>query len=139
MCHIECDVEPTQENLDLLKGMAGILEENMPEPLSEEKRSWPPSRTLADRLDLIAKLNQNLQALDALGIGVFVAATWLDAYLPEYDPYESGFYWRKGAEATGCRATRIAISDHAADKIVKQAWVKWPVSIAEDFGDEVPF
>jgi len=138
MCKIECDVEPTADNLSLLKKIAELLETNMPEPLNEEKLCWPPSRTLATRLDLIAQINEALQALDALGIGVFLAETWLDAHLPDYDPYEGGFYFRKGHTATGCRAARIVISDHVSDKIIRPAWVRWPVSV-EIEDDEVPF
>lgn len=53
----------------------------MPEPFETEKLSWPPSRTLAERLDLIASLNETLAALDAIGVSVFMAVIWLDAYL----------------------------------------------------------
>jgi len=138
MCKIECDVEPSPDNLAILKSVATILEENMPEPFNAEKVGWPPSRTLAQRLDLIASLNEGLTALDGLGIGVFVGATWLDAYLPSYY-YESGFFYPDDAEAAGCRAARIVISDHASEKLARRAYVQWPVKVVEDFGDEVPF
>ena len=42
MCKIECDVEPTRENLELLKSLANQLETNMAEPLNSLKLSWPP-------------------------------------------------------------------------------------------------
>lgn len=141
MCNIECDVEPTRDNLDLLKSLATTLETNMPEPFNTDKLSWPPPRTLADRLDLIANLSESLKALDALGVSVFAASTWLDAYLPKYNYYEEGFYYPENAKASGCRAARIVISDHVSEKIARAAFVRWPVRIVEDFDldDDVPF
>lgn len=139
MCKIECDVEPTEHNLELLKTLATLLEDNMPEPLNEDKVEWPPPRRLADRLDLIARLGETIAALDALGVGVFVAATWLDAYLPKYDHYERHFFWDHDKKAIGCRAVRIVISEQAMEKVVKPAWVRWPVEVDEDDEDGVPF
>ena len=139
MCRIECDVEPAADNLELLKSLANLLEANMPEPLNDEKLNWPPARKLAERLELIASLNELMKSLEAGGIGVFVGETWLDALLPKYDPYEGGFYWRENQRATGCRAVRIVISEHAGEKLTRSTLVDWPVSIAEDLDDEVPF
>ena len=137
LCKIECDVEPTAENLDLLKAVATLLETNMPEPLNQEKLPWPPTRTLADRLDLIANLNESLRALAALGIKLFVAVTWLDVFLPEFDYYERGFFWKDDKKATGCRAVRIIISDQSSEKMVRPASIKWPLDIEDN--DEAPF
>lgn len=134
---IQCDVEATSENLELLKSIATLLEINMRDPLDEDMLNWPPRRSLADRLDLIARLNDTLNQLDALGIGVFTARTFLHAHLPTFNPYDG---WREPAEATGCSAARIVISDHPTEKIVRTAYeVNWPVKVDEDFCDEFPF
>jgi transcriptional regulator with XRE-family HTH domain len=139
MCKIECDVEPTNDNLHLLKTVATLIEMNMPEPLNQDKICWPPTRTLADRLDLIANLNETIKALDQQGISLFLAVTWLVVYMPDYDYYERGFFWKEIKEATGCRAARIIISDQTPEKMVRTAFIKWPLEIEDDDDDLVPF
>ena len=141
MCNMECDVEPTEENLELLKKTASLLEQNMPEPLNEEKICWPPKRALAERLDLMAKLNGVLRALEEKGIGIFLSEEWLDVYEPSYDPYgeySHTFYYRENQEPSGVRAVRIIISDDEGEKLTRPASVAWPVRVALD-PDECPF
>ena len=136
---IECEVEATSDNLDLLKNIAQLLEINMNDPMDEEKLTWPPRRTLAARLELIANFNAAIEQLESAGIGIFMSEVWLDAYLPDYDSRYERFYYPEDKKPVGCRAVRIVISDHGTDKVVRRAWARWPVSIHDDLDDEVPF
>ncbi len=120
---IECDVEATNDNLLLLKNIAHLLESNMKDPMAPIERSRRP---LSERLELIAAINEALNELQAAGVCVFVAETWVEAYFPNFLEFGEP-YFPDGKQPIGCRAVRMVIAEAGSEKIVRPNLVSWPL------------
>jgi transcriptional regulator with XRE-family HTH domain len=146
LAKLECDADPTAENINILTEVIELIEKMLPHPWSEgtgETLSFP---SLVDRLKAIANMDRSLESLERAGLGLFTGSAWVNAIMPRWT--EEGLATRTGQLPDNVRATRMLISPRANDKAVVNAATKWPVEIVApaqhfnipaDLDEDVPF
>jgi hypothetical protein len=144
MCRVDCEVDADGTNVATLKSFVSILESRIPDPLSWEGDHMFAS--LAERLDVVASLNDRLRELENLGIGAFAASYSENVQKPNISPYHPPEV-RAGTLPTPAILTRVVISGGNSDKLVVQKDNRWPVAVWDvrkapwdgDLDDDVPF
>jgi transcriptional regulator with XRE-family HTH domain len=143
MCRLECDVDPDGSNVATLKAFVGLLEVRVPDPLD-----WTDDHlftSLAERLEVIASLNDYLRELEGHGIAVFAGSYSERVRKPAVSPYEPPTI-KPGTHPTFATLTRVAISNGDRERLVLEKDYRWPVAVWQepavwdaDLDDEVPF
>ncbi len=155
MCRIDCDIDPTPDNLPLLKEAIHFVETNMPDPIDYEKIVWPRRGSLVDRLELIAAINGILEKLSEHGFGMFIGKRVESAVVPFFDGEEGCFATRMIQDPEPIMAARVLLTRATGDRIVTDAKVGWPIEVMyepqrkasetlatsfdDDLDDDVPF
>lgn len=141
---LECDADPTEDLMEVLKVAIEFIEGMLPQPWDVETHVTLTFGSLLDRLQHIAKMNSTLEALDRHGLSLFFGSTWVNAVMPKWT--EEGLAVYRGQRPDAVRATRLLISPHSGEKVTVQAATKWPVEIVgasettyDDLDDDVPF
>ena len=129
MCRLDCDVDPDGSNVETLKSLASLIEARIPDPLSWTEEHLFDS--LAERLEVTARLNDHLRELEPLGIGVFVGSYSEKVRMPTVSPYEEPSV-RAGTRPMPAVLTRIVISATDRERLVVEKDYRWPVAIWTD-------
>lgn len=119
----DCDVEPTDTEMEPLLAVVDLVENHLPRPWDLEQQ--PAASSLSDRIRLAARLRALIEALAAGGIGLYAATSWIHARYPTWDSGE------------GCRCTydnqpfqkvmtlQITIAREADDKVYRKPHMAW--------------
>ncbi len=144
---LECDADPTEDIIDVLRGAIRFIEGMLPDPWDAEGQTGALSfSSLVDRLEAIAKMTETLADLERHGLTLFCGSTWERAVMPRWG--EEGLYTRTGQRPESVRATRLLIAQIGGDRITVQRDIDWPVKIEpeepiggfpEGLDDDVPF
>ncbi len=138
LAKLECDADPTDDIIDVLRDAIKFIEKKIPSPWDETEQSGPLSfRSLVDRLEHIAQMNKIISDLEKKGLSLFYGSTWEKAVMPRWG--EEGLYVRTNQKPELVRATRLLIGQHSADKVTVQKATNWPVEIQDDDDEEIPF
>lgn len=143
MCRLECDVDPDGSNVETLKAFVSLLEARVPDPLD-----WTDNHlfgSLAERLEVVASLNDYLRELDGRRIAVFAGSYSERVRKPTVSPYEPPSI-KPNTQPTFATLTRIVVSNGDRERLVVEKDFRWPVAIWEeppvwdvDLDEEVPF
>ncbi|MFC3071206.1 helix-turn-helix domain-containing protein [Phenylobacterium soli] len=141
LASLEYEVEPTRENLSLLKNVVSDLAQHLPpDPWDEapihEPRQFP---SVVQQLESIANLNERLRELEAEGLALFMAQHVEAAVMPIYGLDEGHYYTTHGQRPELVRVVRLVLGRASADKMKVPRRREWPVQIVEELEDEVPF
>lgn len=131
MCHIDCDVEPTPDNLPALKSVIELIEASIPDPLDEDKLVWPPRASLVRTLELVAGLNGLMTQLSDLGLAIFAARRVEWAIVPWYDGEEGHLCTRHNQSPEQILTLRLLISHGTTERITVDVGVQWPIDVVE--------
>lgn len=129
MCRLDCDVDPDSSNVETLKALAGSIEARIPDPLS-----WADDHafsSLAERLEVTARLNDNLRELEGHGIAVFAGSYSERVRLPSVSPYDEPMV-APGTRPTPAILTRIVISEGDRDRLIIEKDYRWPLEVCDD-------
>lgn len=150
LAKLECDADPTTENIETLTQVIELIENLLPHPWDPEKGDQLSFGSLVDRLKAIASIDKALEDLERVGLGFFTGSAWVSAIMPRW--HEEGLATSSGQRPDTVRATRLLISPSSTDKLTVSAETKWPVEIVvptqtfnipdnlpEDLPEDVPF
>lgn len=138
LAKLECDADPTDDIIDVLRDTIKFIENMLPNPWNETGQNGPLRfQSLVDRLEHIARMNKIIGDLEKNGLSLFYGSTWEKAVMPRRG--EEGLYVRHHQPSELVRATRLLIGQHSADKVTVQQATNWPVEIQDDDDDEPPF
>lgn len=124
---ITYEVEPTQENVELLARLASLLEPFEPNPW--ETPSEGPSHVSILRAQ--AEVNEVLSALAQVGIFAFLGTYTAREQVPMWG--DEGMYVRTTTPLSDVSIALLAISDTASSHLMRK-----PENLAADYGD-IPF
>jgi transcriptional regulator with XRE-family HTH domain len=127
LSRLDCDVEPTRENIDLLKRLVAKIE------LHQPSHPWSPYQgrgtlSLSDRLDALVVLNDYIAALGEVGVGLFVGNHVISAIMPIYSSDDEP-HVRRGQPPQPVRAVRLLLASSSLDKLTVSAATEWGVEI----------
>ncbi len=128
---ITFDVEPTQDNLNPLAQIAGLLEPFQPKPWENpyERRTFSYSEVLEEQ----AKVNTLLPKLSDLGINVFLATYMSSRKIPHYDVDEGQMYVTARTPFEKVKIGLVVVSDSSSSYLTRK-----PDDIYNE-DDEIPF
>jgi transcriptional regulator with XRE-family HTH domain len=143
MCRLDCDVDPDGSNVGTLKAFVSLLEVRLPNPLD-----WSDDHlfsSLAERLEVVASLNDYLRELESHNIVVFAGSYSERVRKPTVSPYEPPIV-KPNTQPTFATLTRVVIANGDRERLVVEKDFRWPVAIWEepptwdlDLDEDVPF
>lgn len=140
LASLEYRIEPTAENLSLLKQVIGFLEQHMPlDPWDERAFERPRERSLVDELEIIVAFNQHLQELQNAGFALFLGLHFEPAVMPYFDPDEGVASVRKNQSPEIVQIVRLVLADNLTETVKVSRYRDWPVKIEDFLDDEIPF
>lgn len=141
LARLDCDIEPTDDNIAALRDIIGSIEALLPDPWSWEQQvlAWS---SLVDRLDAAYAFGRRLETLRAAGIGVFVGYYHENVIYPQKSEHGE-VYTSTDQRSELVRAARLLVSASEPDKITAEIDYNWPVRVVgfdyDDLDDDVPF
>jgi transcriptional regulator with XRE-family HTH domain len=115
---ITFDVEPTQDNLNPLAQLAGLLEPFQPKPWESPYERYTPS--YSEILEEQAKVNSLLPKLSELGINVFLATYTSSRQIPRYDEDEGRMYITNRTPFEKVRIGLVVVSDSSSSHLTRK-------------------
>lgn len=143
LAKLECDADPTEKTLEVLKSAIRLIEGMIPDPWSESARGALSFVSLVDRIERIAEVNKVLEELEREGLALHYGQMWGRAKMPQVH-YE-GMFLPNDSEVV--QAARFLISSNLTERVTVEKLTTWPVNldslksntVAEDLDDDVPF
>lgn len=138
---LEYEIEPTSQNLPVLKRTIEALQPHMPRhPLDmSEFRNAPFIPSLVDELEAIVGINSQLQELQDQELALFVGMQFLNAVMPCYDPEEDRFVFHNNQSPERVWAVRLLLAPNSVEKMKVKTERDWDVTILDEIDDDIPF
>jgi len=112
------DVEPMQDNIELLAQLAGMLEPFKPDPWKNPYDNYDPSQ--AEVLQKQAEVNALLPSLLELGVNVFLGTYQAGRQVPSYDMDEGMMSHSMRAPVESVPVSLVVISDTASSHLMRK-------------------
>lgn len=122
---LDCQVEPTAENIDALTSIVEAIEKLFPNPWESPYEHTHLS--LADRLRRSVELSAKLVELDQFGIAVFAGKYTASAQVPYFDEDEGHMVVRIRAPYQPVTICRVTLEMRKKDRVVVMVTDKWEV------------
>jgi hypothetical protein len=138
LASLEYRIEPTAENLPLLKQVIGFLEIQMPlDPWDERAFGRPRDRSLIDELEIIVAFNQHLRELHNAGFALFLGSHFEAAVMPFNS--DEGVVVHRNQSPENVQIVRLVLADNLTETVKVTRYRDWPVEIKDGLDDEIPF
>jgi transcriptional regulator with XRE-family HTH domain len=139
LARLDCEVEPTLENMPVLRAVILAVEAIMPgNPWDPESNRYGGTAewSLVDKLDRQATITSHLQALRDARLSLFVGGSVELARMPQNG--DEGLYTTAKQLFESVWTARLLIAPSGPDRLVVSANVQWPVEVS-NLDDEIPF
>lgn len=136
---LDCQVEPTAENIEALTSIVEKIEGLLPNPwLSPHERT---DLMLAERLRRSVELSAKLADLDQFGIAVFAGTYTARAQVPYYDMEEGMMLVRRRDSYQPVTICRVTLEMRKKERVVVMVTDKWepPLPDKPEANDDIPF
>ena len=120
---LDCEVEPTADNIEALSDMVEEIESFIPDPWETPMDATPLS--LAARLRSAVALTAKISALEAFDVGVFAGGYTALAQVPRYDVEEGCMYIRDRFPFQPVTICRIMLEKQNHERVVIKVTDKW--------------
>lgn len=135
---LDCQVEPTAENIDALTAIVDKIEWLMPNPWVSPLEQ--ARLTLADRLRRSVDLSAMLAELGQFGIAVFAGTYTASAQMPYFDQDEGTMVTRLRAPYQPVTICRVTLEMRDKERVVVMVTDKWePPPDKPEADDDIPF
>lgn len=141
---LECEAEPTQQNIDALTALVEHVENRMPNPWRTPMESDQP--TLAQRLREGLELTAKIDALEKPGIAAFAGTYTARAQVPHYDMDEGCMYVGRNQKFEPVKVCRISIARIGVDRVTVKVSDEWQEpapqrvqALEVSVDDDIPF
>ena len=139
---LQCEAEPTAENIEALSAVVERLEGILPNPWQSPMEDV--SLTLAEKLREAVSLSKQLSELEKSGICAYAGSYTASAQVPRYDADEGMMYTRTGQKHEPVTACRVLIDRVGLERVVHEVNDKWEQPARQpakerNIDDEVPF
>jgi transcriptional regulator with XRE-family HTH domain len=141
LVQLECEVDPTDENLGTLTEAVRFIESLIVDPWNWDDPPCLQFSSLVDRLQAISNFNGHLVALEGAGLALYSGSTIERALVPRRNS-DGEIYVRDGQPPVIVRATRLLIAEYGSERVTVQRATKWPLEIVssdDDDDSDVPF
>lgn len=137
--NVDCEAEPTTENVEVLTTLIEQIEPLVPKPWHTPMEEV--SLSLVDRLRTAVGLTAKIAALEEFGVAVFAGTYMAVARVPRYDPDENVMYTKAGFPLEPVTICRVLLAEGTQDRVVIKVTDKWtePSSTTPDAPDDIPF
>jgi transcriptional regulator with XRE-family HTH domain len=142
---LDYDVDPAEDNVDLLAGLIERLESFAP-PWATGAPPQEENRTVAQTIRDIATINKDVSSLEALGIYVFLGEYLAKGLRLRWDNDEGFWYTKGNQKEEPLRAAVVHLSKSALNKLTRGVSDRWTEPPPErkpippvELDDEVPF
>lgn len=136
---LDCQVEPTAENIEALTSIVEEIERLLPNPwISPHERA---DLTLSERLRKSVDLSAKLAELDQFGVAVFVGTYTARAQLPYYHMDEGMMLVGRRAPYEPVTICRVTLEARKKERVVVMVTDKWepPPPDKPEADDDIPF
>lgn len=136
---ISFDVEPTQDNIDPLAKLAGMLEPFNPNPWENPYEKYEP--TQAEVLQKQADVNALLPSLIEMGINVYLGTYQAGRQIPFYDMDEGMMSHHVKAPLESVPVSLVVVSDTSTSHLLRKPDDVYtgPKGFSTDMEDDIPF
>ena len=139
---IECQAEPTANNIDLLASMIEKLDGLVPNPWATPIQSV--NMSLAERLRAAVGLTAELAELEKTGIAVFAGTYTARAQVPLYDYDDHCMYIKTNQKYERVTVCRISVNPVGVERVTVKVDDEWhepapaQPSVSDDAKDDEP-
>ncbi|AWY99613.1 helix-turn-helix protein [Rhodobiaceae bacterium] len=136
---ISFDVEPTQDNIEPLAKLAGMLEPFNPNPWENPHERYEPAQ--AEVLQKQADVNTLLPSLLEMGINVYLGTYQAGRQIPSYDMHEGMMSRRVRAPIESVPVSLVVVSDTSSSHLLRKPDDVYtePKGDGVDLEDDIPF
>lgn len=142
LAKLECEADPTEGNLELLKSSIQLMEGMLPNPWDCDRAGPLNFTSQVDRVEKIAAVNKALVELERAGLALFYGSAWESAMMPSTGEFR-GMEVYRGQPSSFVQAARLVLSNYMSERITVQRATRWGVEIVtkedDDIDDDVPF
>ena len=132
LLHLDCLVEPTGKNVQVLRSVVEALEKLMPpDPWDEEFHNSRGANThpLSTRIATLAELHDHLESLAGEGLALFEAVYFAKAVMPIWE--EGEVIIPDGKKPQGIAVSQIAIGHTSEDQVRVPQHDRWSVEVVK--------
>ena len=115
VAHFDCTVDPIGTELEPVLAVIGLIESRLPVPWDVNER--PAALTLREKVELTAQLTTLLEKIEALRMGIYTHAAWIEAQYPKYDVDEGVTYTSGGQRYEMVMTLQLMICRSEAEKV----------------------
>ena len=134
---LDCQAEPTSENIEVLTSVVEAIEQLLPDPWQNPHEQTP--LTLAVRLRRAVELSAKLAELDRFGIAVFAGNYTARAKQPHFDDEIGQMVVRSRGPYEPVTICRVTLEMRKKERVVVMVTDKWQASTKADLDDDIPF
>ena len=133
---LECNIEPTAENIDALTLAIDEIEKQIPDPF---EIPFNQKISLADDLRQSVSLSNMIKRLHSMGVGLYAGEYTASAKKPRFDYDEQVMYVSHKAVAEPVTVGRITLDVMTSQNVVTKVDDKWVMSAPKKISDDAPF